>query len=91
MKVLDLQRVQGQNSGGTRLVALFDLELSDHIRLFGLKLMQAPNGKRLTYSPNGNGGRRLATFSPDLAAQITDAAIMKLEGQDTADGTYSEV
>lgn len=91
MKVSNLQRVCRQGSGDTTFIATFDLELSDHVRMFGLRLMEARNGKKLVYSPNGNGGRRLATFSPELAAEITKAAMTKLEGQDTADGKNSEV
>lgn len=73
-----------------KLVATFDLELSNEVRIYGLKLMERPDGRRLSYAPNGNGGRRLATFSSALASEITTAAINELEGQVTADGTTSK-
>jgi hypothetical protein len=52
--------------------------------------METPDGRRIVYAPNGNGGRRLATFSPELAAEITKAATEKLEGHDIANGSNSE-
>lgn len=86
MRILDLQPVSGNGDRATRLVATFDLELDDSVRMFGLKLMETPDGRRLTYAPSANGGRRTATFSPSMAAQITAAATTKLEGHETADG-----
>ena len=47
--------------------------------------MEAPDGKRLIYAANANGGRRTATFSPALAQAITAAATQQLQGQVTAD------
>jgi len=87
---LDLQPVASRGGGTMRLVASFDLELSSEVRIYGLRLMQAPGGRHVTYAPNGNGGRRLATFSPALATAITEAAINELEGHVTADGTTSK-
>lgn len=90
MRILDLQPVASHGGGAVKLVATFDLELSDDIKMYALRLMRAGDGRHLTYAPNGNGGRRLATFSPALAAQITKAAVNQLEGQVTADGATSE-
>lgn len=90
MKVLDIKPVANSGGGSVRAVAVFDLQLTDEIRMHGLKLMEAPGGRRIVYAPSGNGGRRLATFSPALAAAITDAATAKMRGQDTADGTTSK-
>lgn len=85
MKILDLKPVADRGGGSMRLLALFDLELDDRLRLFGLRLMEAMGGKRIVYAPNANGGRRMATFSSSLAEQITAAAILEFERQDTAD------
>ena len=90
MKVLSLKPAANSGGGSVKVVATFDLELSDSVRLYGLRLMRGPDGRYLTYAPNGNGGRRLATFSPALASEITTAAINELEGQVTADGTTSK-
>jgi hypothetical protein len=89
MKILGIKPAADRGSG-VRTIALFDLELTDAVRMYGLRLLEAPDGRRLVYAPNGNGGRRLATFSPELAAAISRAATDILEGHDTADGTYSE-
>lgn len=90
MRILSICPVANSGGGTMRLVAYFDLELSSDVKIYGLKLMETPDGRRVSYAPNGNGGRRLATFSPALAATITKAATVKLRGQDTADGTTSE-
>lgn len=68
-----------------KLVAIFDLELSPDVRLLGLRLLEAADGRRVIYAANANGGRRTATFSPTMAQAITAAAIHYLTGHDTAD------
>ncbi len=85
MRILDLKPVSGGGGGAVKLVADFDLELTAEVRLLGLRLMEAPDGKRLIYAANANGGRRTATFSPALAQAITAAATQQLQGQVTAD------
>ena len=91
MRISNLQPAANPGGGTVRLVATFDLELDHNLRIFSLRLMETAEGRRLVYAPNGNGGRRLATFSPDLAAQITRAATEKFEGHVIANGTYPEV
>jgi hypothetical protein len=90
MRVLNLQPVADRGGGAVKLVANFDLHLDETVRMFGLKLMQAPDGRRLVFAPNANGGRRLATFAPALAAVITKEATLELERHFTAHGTNSE-
>lgn len=90
MQILEIKPAANPGGGSVRLVAVFDLQLNDDIAMYGLRLMEAPGGRRLVYAPNGNGGRRLATFSPALAATITEAATAKMKGHDTADGTTSQ-
>ncbi len=90
MRVLPLTPVAKQGGGSVRLIAEFDLELSSVVRLYAFRLMETPDGRRIVYAPNGNGGHRLATFSPELAAEITKAATEKLEGHDIANGSNSE-
>lgn len=89
MRILNVEPVT-HPGGGMRTLALFDLELSSDTRLYGLRLMEAPDGRRIVYAPNANGGRRLATFSPELAAEISKAANAKFERHDTANGTHSK-
>ena len=64
------------NPGGGQmaLVAHFDLQITDEIRICGMRLLRAPDGKLLTYAPTALGGRRSVTFSPETSASITEAA-----------------
>ncbi|ACM26512.1 hypothetical protein [Rhizobium rhizogenes] len=89
MRILDIKPI-ADLGGGSRALAVFDLELNSDMRVYGLKLMESPDGRRIVYAPNGNGGRRLATFSPELAAEISKAANAKFEGHVTANGTNSK-
>jgi hypothetical protein len=82
MKILTFEPAASRG-GGTETLAVFDLELTDEVRIYGLRLVEH-RGRRLTYAPNGNGGRRLATFAPALAERITAIAIHQLEGHTTA-------
>lgn len=59
--------------GAGRTVAHFDIQLTEHARLYGLRLIQTEDGRFLTYAPNSH-GQRLATFTPELATEISRAA-----------------
>lgn len=77
MRISNLQPVANPG-GGVRAIAVFDLELSAHARLYGLRLMEAADGKRWVYAAQA-GSRRSATFSRELSEAITAAAIIELE------------
>ncbi|CDM59930.1 hypothetical protein LPU83_pLPU83a_0089 (plasmid) [Rhizobium favelukesii] len=47
MKILDLYPVVVGGNGGLRTIAEFDLELSDTVRLLGLRLLETPDGRRI--------------------------------------------
>lgn len=84
MHVLAIRPVYEPAGGGFLTLCGFDLVLNASIRLYGMRLVQAPDGRRLTYVP-WSGGRRFATFAPDLAEAITTAAVIAFEqGQVTA-------
>lgn len=87
MKVTDIHRTTPQPGKAVRAVAMFDLEMSDDLRIFGLKLMEAPDGRLLIYAPSANGGRRLATFSTALSAKIADLAASELERANNSHGS----
>jgi hypothetical protein len=89
MKVTNIPRTTPQPGKAVRAVATFDVELSADIRMFGLRLMEAPDGRLLVYAPSANGGRRLATFSPALSDQIADLAATELERAHHRHGAYS--
>lgn len=61
-----------------RVVASFDIQVTPDIRLFDLRLMEAPDGNRFTYAAE-SGPRRTATFARTLAEHITIEASKKLE------------
>jgi hypothetical protein len=72
MQILDIKPV-ANSGGGMRTIAHFDLQLSDDVRLYGVRLMEAPDGKRVVYAAQA-GSRRAATFARPLAEKITAAA-----------------
>ncbi|WP_457578942.1 hypothetical protein [Ensifer adhaerens] len=90
MQILSIKPVANSGGGAVKAIATFDLALSEDVRVYGLRLMRGPDGRYLTYAPNGNGGRRLATFSPTLATAITQTAVHSFERQATADGSTSK-
>ncbi|MET3523737.1 hypothetical protein [Mesorhizobium abyssinicae] len=72
MKILSIRPLL-QGSGAE---ARFDVEINEHLRLFGLLLKRTTNGLR-THAPNSC-GKHTATFHPVLAEQITAAAVAAL-------------
>ncbi|WP_442217178.1 hypothetical protein [Rhizobium sp. 2YAF20] len=85
MRIPEMQPVADRGSGHVRAIANFDLQLTDEVRLYGLRLMQAADGNRFVYAPQA-GSRRSATFARPLAEQITAMASELYEGAVTADG-----
>ena len=87
MKVINRGPATGRQERGGRAttLAFFDLELSDDVKLYGLRLVEF-NGRKLTYIPSANGGRRCASFSPTFIDRVTAAAVSIFEGHKTADG-----
>lgn len=82
MRVLNM-RPGGYDDGrgNFRLRAIFDLELSDDVRLFSLQLMQANNDDTFrTWTPSVRGCRS-ATFSTGLVQRITELAVTELEAR----------
>jgi hypothetical protein len=74
MRILEIRRAHGPSA-----IAHFDIELSEHLRLFNLTLRCTPDGRLRTYAPNSC-GKHSASFHPILAQQITDAAAAALGG-----------
>lgn len=90
MRILALTPVADPGGGKMRLVATFDLQITEDIRLCGMRLLRAPDGQLLTYAPMAVGGRRSVTFSPEMTTEIRQAAVRYYEEHVTADGAYSE-
>jgi hypothetical protein len=69
MNIINLRSVAHKGSGRFRDVA----EVIDGLRINGLKLSLAPDGKRFVFSPGVN-GERFCTFKGDYARLLADAA-----------------
>jgi hypothetical protein len=59
--------------GRYREIAIFDIQLTDDVRLFDLRLFQSDSGNKIIRAPQTR-DRRSATFSPTLAREITALA-----------------
>ncbi|GKX36110.1 MAG: hypothetical protein MnENMB40S_37280 [Rhizobiaceae bacterium MnEN-MB40S] len=64
----------------------FNAQLTDAIRIYGLRLFKGPAKRILTYSPQ-RGKRRAAMFTPKIANEITAAAIAAWETETVNDIT----
>lgn len=74
MRVVQL-RPTGRATG---VVALFDLEVSNQLRLCSVELTRYPDGRMRSFAPRCR-GRHAASFHPELASEITSAAAAALE------------
>lgn len=74
MRLLHLHPTGDLRRGGHTCVATVDVELSEHVRLYGLRLLAMQDGRHMIFAPQ-SGARRTATFSPDMAKQITALAV----------------
>jgi hypothetical protein len=90
MRVLDLKTVADPGGGAMKHVANFDLQLTDDVAIYGMRLLRAPNGDHVSYAPTALGGRRSVTFARPLAEAITAVALKTLTEHDTAHGTTAE-
>lgn len=59
-------------------VAFVDIEISEDLRLYGLRLVRQPDGAHRLYAPQA-GQRRVATFSTPLAEHLTALALAAYE------------
>ena len=88
LRVLALHRPLLPQRGRSKLVTLFDLQLTDDITLRRLHLMRRPDGTHRTYAGNVDGVNAVS-FAPRLADQITKAALAAYEGQNANDITHT--
>lgn len=78
MRVISIRPEAG---GGGSTVARFDAEISADVRMFNLKLVRSRDGSLRVYAPSAYGSN-VATFAPDLAADLA-AEAMKSLGEKT--------
>ncbi len=62
-----------------RDTAMFDIQIGPHLRLYNLILRAAGDGFRVL-APSAF-GKHSATFTPELAAEITKAALAAIGGR----------
>jgi hypothetical protein len=72
MEVIDIR----PQHGGGNTVALFDVQLGEHIKMFNLKLVRGRDGMRV-YAPSAFGSN-VAAFTVKLADQMIRAAMAAL-------------
>ncbi|WP_457660957.1 hypothetical protein [Sinorhizobium medicae] len=75
MEVLDIR----PHHGGGSTIALFDVQLTPEVRMFGLRLVKVARGYRV-YSPSAH-GCNVATFAPEFAEKLSRAALAALAGE----------
>lgn len=75
MEIHNLRPAVGRNER-----ALFDVQIGPHLRLFSLILKEGADGRLRTFAPKAL-GKHSATFHPELAQRITDAAVAAMEGK----------
>ena len=66
-------------AAGTKVVAHFDVEVDEHLRVFNMELRRMPDGQWRSFAPKSS-GKHAASFHPDLATEITRAAAAALKG-----------
>lgn len=84
MRISNLQPAADSGGGTMTLMATFDVQVADDVRVCGMRLLQAPDGRMLSYAPTALGGRRLVTFAPETACAITKAATRQYSEHVTA-------
>ncbi|QPC93529.1 hypothetical protein [Mesorhizobium sp. INR15] len=60
------------------MIARADIEISDDIKVFNLKISKRPDGNYAVFGPNALGGR-VVTFSRTLVNEIAEAAVAALK------------
>ncbi|MGR9238893.1 hypothetical protein ACU8OH_08765 [Rhizobium leguminosarum] len=83
MRIIEFEPSGGFAGEGAHVLGRFSIQISDDLRLCGLRLVDTPKGRR-TFFPGVSGGGRSVTASPSLSRQITAAASAIYEGHETA-------
>ncbi|WP_275783085.1 hypothetical protein [Pararhizobium gei] len=59
-------------------IAFVDVQMTDDLRLYGLRLIRHPDGRHMIYAPQC-GQRQAASFGKPLAEQLTALALEAYE------------
>ncbi|APO75108.1 hypothetical protein AM571_CH02299 [Rhizobium etli 8C-3] len=79
MEIHNLRPAAGRNER-----AIFDVQIGPHLRLYSLTLKEGPDGRLRTFAPKAF-GKHAASFHPELAQQITNAAVAAMNGGAASD------
>lgn len=63
-----------------RTLAIVDIELDDHLKLFGIAIRRAADGSFRAWPPKGTGSRDVMSIPSELAKSIISAAMPLIEG-----------
>jgi hypothetical protein len=74
VKILD---ARPEPPGCGNVIARVDIALSDHVKVYNLKVSQRADGGYAVFAPNALGSR-VVTFSRELVAEIASAAVAAL-------------
>ena len=87
MQIIDFEPTGGFAGDGARVLARFSIQITDDLRLCGLRLVDTARGLR-TYFPSVSGGGRSSTTSVALSRAITEAASTEYERHEKANGKF---
>ena len=79
MEIIGIEpaRASAVSARGFKTHCYFDAQVTPDLRLYGLELVEAPNGRMLVYAPS-KGGRKFATMSIELGDAL--AAMLSAKG-----------
>lgn len=73
MNIINIRPAAKLGGGKFHDVAYFDVEVIEGLRILGLKLSQAPDGRLFVFAPQ-KAGQRFAQFTGDYARRLAVAA-----------------
>lgn len=85
--LLHILDVRPEPEGPGNTIARFDVALTDHLRLYNLRLARSRDGGLRVYSPSAF-GRNTATFAPQLASDLA-RAVSKSLGENADNDRHS--
>lgn len=87
MQIIGIEpaRASAVSARGFRTHCFFDAQITPDLRLYGLELVEAPNGKMLVYAPTARSSRRCATLSVQLGDELAELVLKVGVGSDRHD------
>ncbi len=84
MRILKLHPATRTTGGGFRQLARFDAQVASGVRMYGLELVQTPDGRHIVYAQQARNGRA-ATFDIATGDELAAAVIAAMKGDDAND------